>query len=164
MSKIMHAKFIVGAWYVVCKQGMLAAKSGLEEMACVCVCMCVCVCLCLCACAHSCPTLCDPMDCSPPDSSCPWNFSRQEYWSRPPFPIPGDLPEPGIEPASLVSPALAGGFFTTSTTWGKCTNMLKSIEIEVISHFFLVEYRMLKLYQNTEMNLWETWLSCYWTL
>ena len=39
----MHAKLIVGAWYVVCKQGMLAAKSGLEEMACVCVCVCVCV-------------------------------------------------------------------------------------------------------------------------
>ena len=44
----MHAKLIVGAWYVVCKQGMLAAKYGLEEMACVCVCVCVC----LCACVH----------------------------------------------------------------------------------------------------------------
>ena len=29
-----------------------------------------------------------------------------------PFPTPGDLPDPGIEPASLVSPALAGGYFT----------------------------------------------------
>ena len=37
-------------------------------------------------------------------------FSRQEYWSRLPFPPPGDLPQPGIEPRSL---ALAGGFFTT---------------------------------------------------
>jgi len=37
-------------------------------------------------------------------------FSRQEYWSGLPFPSPGDLPESGIEP---VSPALAGGFFTT---------------------------------------------------
>ena len=44
-------------------------------------------------------------------------FSRQEYWSELPFPSPGDLPNPGIEPASLVSPALAGGFFTTSATW-----------------------------------------------
>ena len=43
--------------------------------------------------------------------------SRQEYWSEMPFPTPGDLPDPGIEPASLSSPALAGGFFTTSTTW-----------------------------------------------
>ena len=42
-------------------------------------------------------------------------FSRQEYCSRLPFPPPGDLPNPGIEPSSLMSPALAGRFFTTST-------------------------------------------------
>ena len=40
-------------------------------------------------------------------------FPRQEYWSRVPFPSPGDLPNPGVEPPSLVPPALAGGFFTT---------------------------------------------------
>ena len=40
-------------------------------------------------------------------------FSRREYWSGLPFPSPGDLPNPGIEPVSLASPALAGGFFTT---------------------------------------------------
>ena len=40
-------------------------------------------------------------------------FSRQKYWSGWPFPTPGDLPDPGIEPTSLASPALAGGFFTT---------------------------------------------------
>ena len=39
-------------------------------------------------------------------------FPRQEYWSRFPFPPPGDLPDPGIEP---VSPILADGFFTTET-------------------------------------------------
>ena len=44
-------------------------------------------------------------------------FSRQEYWSGLPFPPPGDLPDQGIEPASLKLPALARGFFTTSTTW-----------------------------------------------
>ena len=44
-------------------------------------------------------------------------FSRQEYWSGLPFPPPGDRPDPGIEPTSLMSPALAGRFFTTSTTW-----------------------------------------------
>ena len=37
-------------------------------------------------------------------------FPRQEYWSGLPFPSPGDLPDPGVEP---MSPALAGGFFTT---------------------------------------------------
>ena len=44
-------------------------------------------------------------------------FSRQEYWSELPWAPPGDLPNPGIEPMSLMSPAMAGGFFTTSSTW-----------------------------------------------
>ena len=44
-------------------------------------------------------------------------FSRQEYGSRLPLPSPGNLPNSGTEPASLMSPAMAGGFFTTSTTW-----------------------------------------------
>ena len=43
-------------------------------------------------------------------------FSRQEYWSGMPFLPPGDLPEPVIKPMSLMSLALAGGFFTTSAT------------------------------------------------
>jgi len=43
--------------------------------------------------------------------------SRQEYWSELPFPTPGDLPNPEMEPVSLVSPALADGYFTTGTTW-----------------------------------------------
>ena len=42
-------------------------------------------------------------------------FSTQEYWSELPFPSSGDLPEPGIEPVSLASPALARRFFTTAT-------------------------------------------------
>ena len=44
-------------------------------------------------------------------------FSRQEYWSGLPCPSPGHLPDPGIEPVSLMSPSLAGGLFTTSTSW-----------------------------------------------
>ena len=44
-------------------------------------------------------------------------FSRQEYWSGLPRSPPGDLPNPGIKAVSLVPPALAGGFFTTSATW-----------------------------------------------
>ena len=44
-------------------------------------------------------------------------FSRQEYWSALSWPPPGDLPNPGIKPASLMSPALASGFLTSSTTW-----------------------------------------------
>ena len=41
-------------------------------------------------------------------------FSRQEYWSRGPFPTPGDLPDPGFEPESLASPALVGRFLTAA--------------------------------------------------
>ena len=44
-------------------------------------------------------------------------FSRQEYWSRLPCPLSGNRPNAGIEPASLRSPALAGGFFPTGATW-----------------------------------------------
>ena len=43
-------------------------------------------------------------------------FSRQEYWSGLPCPPPGDLPDPGIKSVSLMFPALAGGFLTTSAT------------------------------------------------
>ena len=48
-------------------------------------------------------------------------FSRQEYWSGFPCPPPGDLPDPGTEPISLMSPALADGFYTTSATWEALT-------------------------------------------
>ena len=44
-------------------------------------------------------------------------FSRQEYWSVLPCPPPGDLPDPGTEPVSFMSPAMASRFFTTSATW-----------------------------------------------
>ena len=58
-----------------------------------------------------CPTLCSPMDCSP-EAPLSIGFSRQEYWSALPCPPPGDLLDPGTEPVSLASPALAGRFFT----------------------------------------------------
>ena len=51
--------------------------------------------------AQSCLTLCDPVDCNWPGSSV-HEFSSQEYWSGLPFPIPGDLPNPEIEPGSPV--------------------------------------------------------------
>ena len=52
--------------------------------------------------------------CQPPLSL---GFPRQKYWSGLPFPPPVDLPDLRIEPASLMSPALAGRFFATSATW-----------------------------------------------
>ena len=48
---------------------------------------------------QSCLTLCDPMECTH-QPVLPMEFSRQEYWSGLPFPSPGDLPNPGIEPGS----------------------------------------------------------------
>ena len=61
-----------------------------------------------------CLTLCDPMDRQYPLSM---EFSRQEYWSGLLCPPPWYLPDPGIEPPSLMSPELAGRFFTTGATW-----------------------------------------------
>ena len=56
-------------------------------------------------------------------------FSRQEYWNGLPSPSPGDLPEPGIEPLSLESPALAGMFFTS---WGTGEAPLLGSVVKVI--------------------------------
>ena len=44
-------------------------------------------------------------------------YRRQEYWSGLPVPTRRELPDPGIEPVSLASPALTGRFFTNSVTW-----------------------------------------------
>ena len=71
--------------------------------------------------AQSCPTLCDPMDYSPPGFSS-MEFSRQECWSRLPFPSPGDLPDPGIEPRSpaLQTDALASEPSGKSSCYTQC--------------------------------------------
>ena len=82
----------------------------------------MCVCVCVCVCARACVgtqllshvrLFVTPwtITCQAPLSM---EFSRQEYWSGLPFPSPGDLPNPKMEPASLASPALAGSFITTS--------------------------------------------------
>ena len=63
---------------------------------------------------QSCPALCDPMDCSP-QAPLFMGFSKQEYWSGSPFPLPGDLPDhtAGDHTHTTVSPAMAGSFSTT---------------------------------------------------
>ena len=58
-------------------------------------------------------------------------FSKQEYWSGLPCPPPGNLPDPGMEPVSLRSPMLAGGFFTTNATWEALSDVLKHKVIPV---------------------------------
>ena len=72
---------------------------------------------CVCSVTQLCPALCDPMDCSPP-GSCPWNFSGRNTGVVAIFFPQGNLPDPGIEPISHLSPAVEGRFFTTSATWG----------------------------------------------
>ena len=64
---------------------------------------------------QSCPTLFDPWTVAC-QALLSMGFSRQEYWSGLPFPSAGDLPDPGIKPTSLMSPPLAGRFFTTNIT------------------------------------------------
>ena len=64
--------------------------------------------------AQLCPVLCDPWT-EAQEAPLSMGFSRQEYWNGLPFPSPGDLPDPGMEPVSLVSPVLAGRFVTTAT-------------------------------------------------
>ena len=83
-----------------------------------------------CACVHakpfqSCPTHCNPVDCSPPVSSVQ-GFSRQGNCSGLSRLPPEDLPFPGTEPISRMSSALAGRFFTTSTTRQKSHQMATS--------------------------------------
>ena len=69
--------------------------------------------------SHFSRTLSNPADCSLP-APLSMGFSRQEYWSGLLCPPLGDLPDTGIEPMSLKSPALADVFFTTSTIWEAC--------------------------------------------
>ena len=74
---------------------------------------CVCVCVCVCLLSNSVV----PKSLQPPwtvahQAPLPMEFSRHEYCSGVPFPIPGDLPTPRIKPVSLASPALAGRFFS----------------------------------------------------
>ena len=78
---------------------------------CVCVCVCVRACACVLSVSHGqlFATL-WTVACVAPLSK---GFSRQEYWNGLPCPLPGHLPDPGIERTSLKSSTLAGGFFTT---------------------------------------------------
>ena len=79
--------------------------------------VCVCVCVCVCVLSHfSCVCLFAIIWTVAHQAPLPMVFSRQEYWSGLQCPPPGDLSHPGIEPTCFMSSALAGRFFTTSTT------------------------------------------------
>ena len=75
--------------------------------------------------------LCDLMGWSPPGSSV-LQMSQQEYWSRLPFPSPGNLPDPGMKSTFLKFPALADGFFITSATYLIVKNRFNSILLKMI--------------------------------
>ena len=81
-----------------------------------------------CSCAQLCLTLCDPTHCSPPGSSVHGTL-QEEYWSGLPFPTPGDLPVPEIEPVSLVSPALVDRSFTTLPPGKPWNNKYQTISL-----------------------------------
>ena len=88
-------------------------------------------------------------------------FSRQEYWSGLPFPPPGDLPYPGTEPVSLMSPALADSFLKTSASWeahmivkniiniDEAIMQPKNLNVNVsFIYLYTLDYSMLSIGQN----------------
>ena len=82
-----------------------------------------------------------------PQAPLSMEFSRQEYWNGLPWSPPGALPHPGIEPVSLMSPALADGFFTASATWEARVASLSSSFMQIIwsKENFLLECYYLTL-------------------
>ena len=105
----------------------------------------------------SCLILCERKDCSPTGSSV-HGFPRQEYWSGLPCPPPGDLSNPGTEPVSLMSPALAGGLFTTSITQ-KALAMHLSIRVKR-RHFIMKDRRSISAFICPSFLLPLSLLSC----
>ena len=83
--------------------------------------------VCACSVAWSYSTLCNSMDCSQ-QAPLSMGYSRQEYWNGLPFPTPGDLPNPGIEPAS---PKVAGKFFTTEPPGSTMVLLYRKIRISM---------------------------------
>ena len=83
----------------------------------------ICVCVLV---TQSCLILCDPVNCVAHQAALSMDFSRKEYWSGLPCPSPGDLPQPGIKPTSLIFPVWAGRLFTTSATWEALPNMFQN--------------------------------------
>ena len=69
-------------------------------------------------------------------------FSRWEYCSGLPCPPPGNLPNPGIKPKPLTSPALAGGFFTTSNTWEAQGDSFPSHPLNESEQYFQMFYML----------------------
>ena len=102
--------------------------------------------------AQSCPTLCGPMDCSPPGFSI-HGISQQEYWNGLPFPTPGGHPNQGIEPTFLASPAFADRVFTTEPSRKPHIWKIESIK----STMWVVRHRTLDDPEAFELRVLEGW-------
>ena len=101
-----------------------------------------------------CPTLCDPVDYSPPVDPLSIGFFRQEYCSGLPCLPPGHFPYPGIKPTS---PALAGRFFTTSISW-EAPFTLSNFQIHngvLLTSVTTLLHPMTYLYHNWKLVLFD---------
>ena len=103
------------------------------------MCVCVCVCMHVHAQSHSCVQFFATSWTVVHQTSLSMEFSRQEYWSGVPFPTPGNLPNPGTEPTSLVSPVLAAGFFTTRTTW-EASYRYRDIQVYLYVYIYIYSF------------------------
>ena len=102
------------------------------------MCVCVCVCVCVRACVHS--VMSYSLDCAH-QAPLSMEFSRQEYCSGLPFPPPGDVLDPGIKSASLLSPALADEFFTAGASWEApfvSPNKKQNPYVEIIISYIMI--------------------------
>ena len=83
------------------------------------------ICVCVCAHTHQVTSVMfdsfNPTDCNPPDLLCPWDSPHKNTGRGCYALLQGNFLNPGIIITSLTSPALAGGFFTTSATWEACS-------------------------------------------
>ena len=103
-----YSKFTQSPSVVIYSQGSQLRITECFKLLCLFMCVCVCVCVCWYMLSHFSHVWLFVTRWTA------WGFSRQEYWSELPFCPPGDLPNPGIEPVSPASHALAGGFFITA--------------------------------------------------
>ena len=92
--------------------------------------------------AKSCLTLCNPMNCIAHQAPLSMGFPGQEYRSGLPFPLPGDLPHPGIK---TVSPALAGGFFTNEPYGNTLGTVLNGFFFFFFKYLFILDLAALGL-------------------
>ena len=92
--------------------------------------------------AQLCPTLCDPMDCNPPGSSV-HGILRARILEWVAISFSRDLPDPGIKSMSLLSPALVGRFFTTSTMQSLVVHLMLHVFISTLNKYVMCVYDVL---------------------